>query len=63
MQQTLSAQPQRQLRLSRQQKDELVLRHRAGTFEKELARVYRIHVETVRAIIRTHERSALAQQG
>lgn len=42
---------QQQVRLSRQQQDELVERHWAGAFKKELARAYGVHVETVRAII------------
>ncbi len=42
---------QRQVRLSDEQKAELVQRHRDGAFKKELARSYGIHVETVRAII------------
>lgn len=44
--------PQKQVRLSEEQQAELVARHEAGVFKKELARVYGIHVETVQAIIR-----------
>lgn len=47
--------PQKQVRLSRRQQEELVQRHREGTFKKELARVYGVHVVTVRAIIRRAE--------
>lgn len=43
---------QKQVRLSDRQQAELVERYQAGAFKKELARVYGIHVETVRAIIR-----------
>ena len=43
---------QKHVRLSDTQQRELVQRHRDGAFKKELARVYGIHVETVRAIIR-----------
>lgn len=45
---------QKQVRLSRQQREELVELHRKGAFKKELARTYGIHVETVRAIVRRH---------
>ena len=45
---------QRQVRLSKADKAELVERFRAGAFKKELARAYGIHVETVRAIIARH---------
>lgn len=40
---------QKQVRLSDTQRAELVQRHRDGAPKKELARVYGIHVETVRA--------------
>ena len=43
---------QKHVRLTRQQRAELIDRYRAGAFKKELARVYGIHVETVRSIIR-----------
>lgn len=43
---------QRQVRLSGQQQAELAARHEAGAFKKELARIYGIHVGTVRAIIK-----------
>ena len=46
---------QRQVRLSDEDKAELIERHEAGAFKKELARLYGIHVETVRAIIKRHE--------
>ncbi|NHA01945.1 hypothetical protein G5V59_26195 [Nocardioides sp. W3-2-3] len=46
---------QKQVRLSDAQRAELVERHRAGAFKKELAREYGIYVETVRAIIRRAE--------
>lgn len=49
---------QRQVRLSRQEQEELVERFHAGAFKKELARIYGVHVETVRAIIQRHERAA-----
>lgn len=49
---TATPQRQRQVRLSRQQKDELIERFHAGAFNKELARAYGVHIETVRAIIR-----------
>lgn len=49
---------QQQVRLSDTRQAELVQRHRNGAFMKELARAYGIHVETVRAILRTHERHA-----
>ncbi|WP_454165327.1 sigma factor-like helix-turn-helix DNA-binding protein [Gordonia iterans] len=43
---------QKQVRLSGQQRQDLVDRYRAGALQRELAAVYGIHVETVRAIIR-----------
>ncbi|UUW88634.1 hypothetical protein [Pimelobacter simplex] len=45
---------QRQVRLSDSQQRELVQRHREGAFKKELARVYGVHVETVRAIVKRY---------
>lgn len=50
----LDVRGQNQVRLSDIQRAELVQRHRDGAFKKELARVYGVHVETVRAIIRRH---------
>lgn len=49
---------QKQVRLSEQQQTELVERYRNGALQKELARAYGIHVETVRAIIRRAELQA-----
>ena len=43
--------PQKQVRLSTQQQEELVQRYRNGAFKIELARAFGIRVETVRAII------------
>lgn len=48
---------QRQVRLSGQQREELVARHRAGALQRELAVTYGVHIETVRAIIRRSEQS------
>jgi hypothetical protein len=42
---------QRQVRLSAAEPVEVVARYEAGAFKKELARIYGVHVETVRAII------------
>jgi len=52
-----SSQRQKQVHLSRQQREELVVRRQAGALQRELAAAYGIHVETVRAIIRRSERS------
>lgn len=43
---------QKQVRLSVCQQSELFERYEAGAFKKELARIYGVHVEPVRAIIR-----------
>jgi len=42
---------QKQVRLSPEQQAALVARYEAGAFNKKLARIYGIHVETVRATI------------
>lgn len=47
--------PQKQVRLSPYQQEELVRRYRGGAFKIELARAYGIRVETVRAIIKRHD--------
>jgi DNA-directed RNA polymerase specialized sigma24 family protein len=49
---TQSVQRRKQVRLSQEQQAELDQRYEAGGSKKELARIYGIHVETVRAIIR-----------
>lgn len=49
-----SAPRQKQIRLSDRQQAELLERYEAGAFKKEPARLYGIHVETVRAIVRRH---------
>lgn len=46
---------QRQVRLTRQQRDDLVQHFHRGASRKELAKIYGIHAETVRAIIRRHD--------
>jgi len=51
---TESGPRQKQVRLSEEEQAELVARHEAGAFKKELARAYGIHMETVRAIIKRH---------
>lgn len=43
---------QRQVRLSRQQRADLIRRYDAGAQQKELAQAYGIHVETVREILK-----------
>lgn len=45
---------QRQVRLWGHVQAELVERYLAGGFKKELARIYGVHVETVRAITARH---------
>ena len=46
------------VRLSRQLQTELVARRRSGALQRELAEMYGIHVETVRAVIQRHGPSA-----
>ena len=55
--------PQRQVRLSAQARQELVARYEAGVFKKELARMYGVHVETVRAIIARHSTPVTQPRG
>src|SRR4051794_13701532 len=49
---TKSAPRRKQVRLPEEEQAELVARHKAGAFKKELAQTYGAHVETVGAVVK-----------